>query len=439
MTKKYVLIILALSLATHFIFFSRPAQIVFDEVHFGKFVSGYFKGEYFFDIHPPLGKLLIAGFAKIFNFKPEYAFANIGESYPNKHYLILRFLPNLAGAFLPLIIFLLALELSLSKIASFGAAVLVSLDNAILAQSRFILTDAFLLIFGFACLLFYFKYRRSQKLRYLALAGILGALAVSVKWTGLTFLALASVIEIIEILKSRNFKKTIHLAAFLAVIPFIIYFSIFWIHFSLLTKSGPGDAFMTPSFQKTLKGSIFQTDNSIRPKNLLQKFTELNIEMYISNKNLSASHPYSSKWYTWPFMIRSIFYWVSGDSKIYFLGNPIIWWGSTVALLVFVLSAAFYRGQIKETPIILFSGYLLNLLPFIGIPRVMFLYHYLSALIFAILIMAYMIDQNRHRARIFAVLIIASAVGFVYFAPFTYGLPLSPQAFQNRLWLNTWR
>ena len=34
-------------------------QVVFDEYHFGKFVNGYITGEYFFDIHPPLGKLLL--------------------------------------------------------------------------------------------------------------------------------------------------------------------------------------------------------------------------------------------------------------------------------------------------------------------------------------------------------------------------------------------
>jgi len=36
----------------------RPPAVVFDEHHFGRFTNQYWKGEYFFDIHPPLGESL---------------------------------------------------------------------------------------------------------------------------------------------------------------------------------------------------------------------------------------------------------------------------------------------------------------------------------------------------------------------------------------------
>ncbi len=413
MTAKWHLtIILAVSIATHFAFFGHPNQTVFDEVHFGKFISGYYTHEYYFDIHPPLGKLMIAGFAKIFNFRPEFNFAQIGEKFPDNKYLALRFLPSLAGALLPIVIFLLALQLKFSPRGAFIAGLLVALENALLVQTHYILMDGFLLLFGFLALLFYFR----RKFMWLA---VFGGLAISIKWTGLTFLSLPFIVEVAQILRKRDFKKILNLPLYFFIIPFVIYFSIFVLHFSLLSKPGTGDAFMSPDFHN---------------ENVFKKFTELNIEMYRSNQRLTATHPYSSQWYSWPFMTRPIFYWVSSNSRIYLLGNPVIWWASTVAVLLSLLYVVRHR-IIK----ILLGGYFLNLLPFIGIKRVMFLYHYLTGLVFAILVLVYLVEKQEHAKKIFIGLAIASAVVFIYFAPLSYGLPLSKKAYDAHVWLPSWR
>src|SRR3990167_7907423 len=139
--KWQIVILLGLGLLTRFIFFGHPNETVFDEVHFGKFISGYYTGEYFFDIHPPLGKLMIAGFAKLSNFEPGFAFTEIGNKYPDKQYMILRFLPSLAGALLPMVIFLLALEMGFAPLYALTAGMLIVLENGILTQSHYILMD----------------------------------------------------------------------------------------------------------------------------------------------------------------------------------------------------------------------------------------------------------------------------------------------------------
>lgn len=41
----------------------------------------------------------------------------------------------------------------------------------------------------------------------------------------------------------------------LIAVPFVIYLSFFYIHFSVLSYSGPGDVFMSPAFQETLVGN----------------------------------------------------------------------------------------------------------------------------------------------------------------------------------------
>lgn len=456
--KLYIIIIILASLATHFLFFGQPRETVFDEVHFGKFISGYFTHEYFFDIHPPLGKLLISSMGYLGGFKPNFSFAEIGQKFPDRSYLWLRLLPTLAGILLPIVIFYLVLELGLSSVAAFVAGLLIVLENATLVQSRFILLDAFLLLFGFSSLLFYFLFKRTSKIKFLILAGGLAGLGVSVKWTGLAFLAIISVLYFIRWFKSS--KKIKGLAGglvFLVIMPTAIYFSIFTIHFSLLTKSGPGDAFMTPEFRKTLAGSADSANVSLNPLNIFQKFKELNIQMYKSNATLTAGHPYSSKWYTWPFMIRPIYYWYEANTasgsqlptqnpgnplRIYFLGNPVIWWASTVTMLYLLLSVliGLYRGiRPKLLPALLGGTYLLNMLPFIGISRAMFLYHYMIGLVFAILALVYLIDKLPNKRRAFIALLVASFVAFIFFAPLSYGLPLSDKAYHARVWLSTWQ
>ncbi|MBI2068552.1 MAG: phospholipid carrier-dependent glycosyltransferase [Candidatus Yanofskybacteria bacterium] len=452
--KKYLLIILALSIATHFAFFGHPNETVFDEVHFGKFVSGYYTGEYYFDIHPPLGKLMIAGFAKLFDFQPEYSFVNIGDKFPDKKYMALRFLPALAGTLLPLVIFLLILELGMSRMAAFTGALLVVFDNALLTQSRLILLDPFLLLFGFTSLLFYFGYRRQPHPRHshilenvrmswdwnwnLFLMAIFSGLAISIKWTGLGFIALPILIEAVETLKTSETSIKLTIVSFMEVlrissfffISLAIYFSIFALHFALLPNLGSGDAFMKPNF---------------RENNIVKNILDLNVEMYRSNQRLTAIHPYSSQWYTWPLMARPIFYWIKDNARIYFFGNPVIWWLSTVAVIYFMIN--FFRNIKNHTYGLLSIGYWLNLLPFIGVKRVMFLYHYLTALVFAIIILCYLVDKNpfdplrarKNSRKIFTGIVIGAIAAFLFFAPLSYGLPLSQKAYNARVWFASWR
>ncbi|TSC90789.1 MAG: glycosyl transferase family protein [Parcubacteria group bacterium Gr01-1014_2] len=433
MTKKYILIILALSLATHFVLFSYPAETVFDEVHFGKFISGYFTGEYFFDIHPPLGKLIIAGAAKISGFQPGFSFQTIGQDYPDDSYKWLRFLPKLAGAFLPVVIFLIALALGLSQKSAFLAGLLIVFENSLLVQSRLILLDSFLLLFGFLGVLFFLKFLSSNSTYYLLLTTFFSALAFSVKWTGLTFLAVILLSYFINWLKSDG---KIKLAAkglmFLIIIPFIIYFSIFAVHFSLLNKPGPGLAFHPPNFQQM---SIFG------------KFIELNKELYQSNARLTASHPYSSQWYEWPFMTRSIYYWNDPSSaeasegtvaRMYLLGNPLIWWLSTVFIIYSLIN---FRKFKSSTFYFLLSTYFLNWLPFILIGRVMFLYHYFTSLIFAVLIMVYVLNKPefKHKKTVYNAILIGSIILFLFFSPLTYGLAIPEEYYKLIVWLPSWR
>lgn len=64
-------------------------------MHFGKFAGYYLQRTFFFDVHPPLAKLMLAAVGYLIGFDGVYNFGEIGQSYA-KHqvpYIVLRSLP----------------------------------------------------------------------------------------------------------------------------------------------------------------------------------------------------------------------------------------------------------------------------------------------------------------------------------------------------------
>lgn len=410
-----ILILLILGLFTRIIFIWHPNELVFDEVYFGKFPSYYFNNQYYFDIHPPLGKLLIAGFIKLFKIDLEFNFEKIGETYYNNQYIYLRFLPNFFGGLIPLFLFLFLLELGFSKKASFLAAWMILFDNAYLAQSHYILIDSLLICFGLIGLYLFFKSKnKNYDLKFLFLSSLFLTFSFSIKWTGLGFYSFIFFILIKDLIDGiiKNNKKIIYILLIFIIIPFLIYFLIFYIHFSLLFLDGPGNIYMKSDFMN---------------KNVFEKFIELNKEMFNANKRITSSHPFSSKAWQWPLMIKPIYFWTDNQqSKIYLLGNPVVW---IFASLITLLSFIFYNKKFHDyKQNILYLGYFTNYLPFFFIQRPMFLYHYLPSLLFAVSIFCYLFFNNQKmNNKIYLSLLIIIFILFIFLTPLSYGLPLNNQ------------
>lgn len=451
-----MIILLVLALATRFLYLNYPAEAVFDEVYFGNFVSAYFTQQYYFDIHPPLGKLMIAGFSSLFGFKGDFNLDTIGENYSGYYFFILRFLPAFFSILFVVLIYFLVLALGLSKKAAFLGGFLVLFDNAILGQSKFILVDIFLLFFGFASLLFFFLAKRvnSSKTQFFlfAISALFAGLSFSVKWTGLSFLGIIMIILFFDFLNTFNFRRYLFRLSLFIAIPLLAYALIFAIHFSLLKNSGPGSAFMSVQFQKTLIGN--RLSETIQPISFWQKFKELNTAMYKYNAGITATHPYSSRWYQWPLAQKPIWYWnkiVDGTKlNIYLIPNPVIWWLVLITVIYGLIILFFknLRRKISSLIYLLLFGYFLNLLPFMFVSRATFLYHYFPSLIFGILIFVLLCDKflfaekqkiekpyklkqiesqsktNSKNVLLFVFLLLIVALIFLILSPLTYGLPV---------------
>src|SRR5665213_1764341 len=92
-----VIILTVAALATRTWQLAQPNATVFDEVYFKDFASRYFTGHYYFDIHPPLGKLLLAGWAHLAGIN--------GTTLVTTSAWQVRILPAIAGALLVPIVY----------------------------------------------------------------------------------------------------------------------------------------------------------------------------------------------------------------------------------------------------------------------------------------------------------------------------------------------
>ncbi|GIZ40559.1 hypothetical protein CKM354_000389300 [Cercospora kikuchii] len=271
-------IITILGFLTRFWGISHPDQVVFDEVHFGKFASYYLQRTYFFDVHPPFGKLLFAFAGWLVGYDGSFLFENIGDSYIDNHvpYVAYRAMPALMGALTVSVTYLIMWESGYSLPACILAASLVLFDNAHVGQTRLILLDATLVLFMALSVLCYIRFYKLRHVpfsrkwwKWLLLSGVCMSCVISTKYVGaFTFFSIGVpvLIDLWDLLDINRKRGALTLPEFgkhfsarvigLVVVPFLMYLFWFQVHFAILSRSGPGDDFMTPEFQETLSDNL---------------------------------------------------------------------------------------------------------------------------------------------------------------------------------------
>lgn len=258
-----------------------PKEVVFDEVHFGKFASYYLERTFFFDVHPPFAKMMIAFIGWLCGYNGSFKFDNIGMSYETHPapYLAFRSFNAILGTLTAPILFNSLKELNFKATTCAFGALLVAIDNAHVIETRLILLDAILLISIAASFYCYIRFYKEQlkapfSLKWyiwLYLTGISLSFVISTKYVGVMTYAAIGVAVIVNLWQILDIRSNLTLVQFmkhfsrrlngLILIPFVIYLFWFWIHFTILNTSGPGDGFMSAEFQETL-GDSAATINS---------------------------------------------------------------------------------------------------------------------------------------------------------------------------------
>ncbi len=424
----------------------------FDEIYHARTAYEHLHGQAPYETtHPPLGKLMMSVGIAIFGMTP------FGW----------RFAGALIGVLMLPALYLLALQLTHRRSIATVSMVAFSLDLMHYTQTRIATIDSFPVFFillSYLCMVRYLQtdlfaadpekprlfdrcLRRS--LIPLALSGLFMGLAIASKWIGLyaaVGLALLFFVAIyrqyrvsnvacgldVEHAKLDDSQKARVRAAqdftlkrilitcgfcviFFVLVPCVIYYLCY---IPYLSPTGP----------VTLKRVI---DAQIGMLN------------YHSTPGLGMDHPFQSPWWQWPFILKPM--WFAQDSyepagyasTIMCMGNPWIFYLGAIAMLGALAACvlkylnlrsgvSLRQGDGDLTLPVLAVGFLAQYLPWVLVPRSMYIYHYFASVPFIILATAWWLDRlprSRPRLRmgVMALYLVGALVFFVMFFPYASG------------------
>ncbi|XP_042293681.1 protein O-mannosyl-transferase 2 isoform X3 [Sceloporus undulatus] len=136
-----------LSFATRFYRLREPPHICWDETHFGKMGSYYINRTFFFDVHPPFGKMLIGLAGYLSGYDGTFPFQKPGDKYEHHNYIGMRGFCAFLGSCLIPFCYLTVWELSKSLQAAMLTAAFLIFDTGFITLSQYILLDPILMFF----------------------------------------------------------------------------------------------------------------------------------------------------------------------------------------------------------------------------------------------------------------------------------------------------
>jgi dolichyl-phosphate-mannose-protein mannosyltransferase len=324
-------------------------ETYFDEVYFVKAADNYLNHQLPYErTHPPLGKLIQAAGIAIFGDTP-FGWREMGVIF--------------ATLMVPLI-YLLGKKLFGTWIGGFSAAFLLTFDFMHFTMARMGTVDTYVIFFSLASQLFFLIYLKNvlkvgwkTSILPLFIAVMFFTLSFSTKWIGLyCFLAELAVLAMLRIRELKNVKNDLY-TKFLSFFDYPYFYIVGFVGVAVIIY------FLT-YIPDMLAGDSLPT------------IFNLQLSMFSFHAGSTATHPYSSPWYSWPLLFDPINKWVPYAmskfpnnvhvplflslnslpngmySKIVLLGNPAVWWVGFTAVIgltcVYLTRAGFIISRILK-------------------------------------------------------------------------------------------
>ena len=390
----------------------------FDEVYFARTAYEYVHGLPAYEwVHPPLGKLIQAIPIALMGMTP-FAWRMAG---------------NICGILMIAVMYVLGKKLFKKRKWAITAALLMMLDTFHFAQSRMGTVDTELVLFSLLAVLFMVNYTQQRKntklwkrLLNLFFSGLFAGCAIATKWTGLATGLILCIMFFYHLIKT-NFGEDKKWTKDTTIIILCCFLFFIGVPIAIYLAS----YFLFPNF-----GVNIQITN-------IQALLTQTDGMYTYHSTLTATHPYTSEWYTWPIMWKPVWYYVAEYSDglretISGIGNPAIWWGACIAMLYVIYAAIRKRDKVAFFIIL---GVVITWLPYLLIGRVMFLYHFFPTLpymMFALVYALKALSEQFKTDKITMVFLFIVFALFVLFLPIASGRTIDPSYVNYFKWLPQW-
>lgn len=402
----------AIGAAAQFLFtlnIARPSILVFDEVHYVRATRILLTLDAPTNIeHPLLGKSLIALGMRLFG-DNQYGW---------------RIPSAIAATAVVLGVFGILWVLFHRVRPAVIGALLVMLNFTVFIQARIAMLDGFMAAFLVLAILALLRsaYAPPDRVwRHWIVGSILLGLAVGVKWAAAPYFAWAGCAFLLIRWRDARTGRTLHWAGMTAI--------------PALATLGAVSIF---TYLLTFAPAFFYAQDPMT----IGKLLPFQWVMYQQQTQILPPHPYQSSWWTWPLMVRPIWYLYEradgAQRGILLLGNPAILWGGLIAV-GYCLWAGWQRKTARLVGVA--AIWVASLLVWAVIPKSLgFFYYYYPSTIFLCLALAAAFDDLResrpHGDEAFLAL---SAGLFLLFYPIISAAALpNAQAFQHWMWFPTW-
>ncbi|AWB83680.1 dolichyl-phosphate-mannose--protein mannosyltransferase [Corynebacterium liangguodongii] len=428
-------------------------------------------------VHPPLGKQLLAIGEALFGYTP----------------LGWRVMPALCGAGVVVFTWLLCRRLTQSTTLAFLAGLIAVFDGVLLVSSKFGMLDIFQVLFVVAAAWTLAGDMREvhQRMRRAAITGELGprqgfrwwrfatgvllGLALSVKWSGLYYIAFFGLLSSFWDLWLRRrygarrpvvgtlLRDVPSALASLVAVPALIYVWSWRAWFASETS-----VYRHAATDGTIAGSDWPWLGALPDTVASWLYYHLSVAEFHASLTSSSghSHPWDSKPWAWLAGARPILYYSATDIEcgqrtcremIFLFGTPAIWW-LTVPVLLWAGWVWLTRRDFRViVPVIAFGA---GFLPWLAaFDRQMYFFYATALVPFSIVLIAtalgslaslgapvrsplvrrvagYPITSGQLAVIGYLALVIAM---FVYFGPILYGVRIPDSYYNSIMWLPSWR